>query len=88
MFRMTLRQHYPRVVISLEDDDDDLYTDPRRGVGQSSTQAGQGDSSKLRNAGTGVSSSQAVAGSGLRRREARQELRTDDVSSLSYWVGD
>ena len=88
MFGMMLGQHYSRVVISLEDDDDDLYTDPQQGVGQLSTQAGQGDSSKLRTAGTGVSSSQAVAESGLRRREARQELRTDDVSSLSYWVDD
>ena len=29
MFGMTLGQHYPHVVISLEDDDDDLYTDPQ-----------------------------------------------------------
>ena len=29
MFGMMLGQHYSRVVISLEDEDDDLYTDPQ-----------------------------------------------------------
>ena len=83
-----LGQHCLCDIITLDDNNDDLYTDPWRGARQSMTQEGQDDSSKHRSAGAGASSFQAVAGSGLRRGGwggARQVLRTDDVSSPQLW---